>query len=272
MLPIFVMILFIWVHLVANNIADQYMDVCRYYKEQNRQADHARITQVVKEAYRAHGTIYADFNDLKTDAGNEHLDGADIDSNIGYAVTGALDDGTWEFQRVVVYAQNPRFGLTDTDFLGADNNRLGTGSFTTAESWQCNDNNSFAWIMDTRQENLKKIIATQKNLKQTITKFVHYYNANGEFPRAKPGGAGDLTDGETITMKELANFAGTAVECAGNYHWEGVPLSSLDLFSLDGNDIVLTYMNANYIRIEVGTGVNTASGDEIVIANFINLN
>lgn len=268
MYPLLIVALFAWLNSSLITVADLSMDKADFYAHQNRLDDQARLVQAVKEAYQ-NNIVYPDLATLQAAAGNEHL-ASNFSPHVKYAVSSTLTDANCQFLRILVYSQNPKTGLSESDYLSGENNKFSSDDFVTALDWTVKDSKSVWFSFDTRQNHLKRIAGTHKHLRAILKKFATYYNTNGHFPNEDQTGSPLATD-SFVNLADLANFPGSATTCTGIFSYDGIPMSCYDLFGPVGDNIVYHYKNDNYILVEARTGIQDENGTEIIILELLNV-
>lgn len=178
-----------------------------------------------------------------------------------YALSPVLNDGTWEFQRAVVFSQRPNAAVDNARYLAASANACGTGGFASTGPW-CGNKNSYWWLYDSRTDYPNQIALEKAAQRRIMQKFAHVYtlvsNNRQAFPN--PGVA-------SRPLAALAGFGGTAANCTGIYTWASVPLDCSDLFSVWGTPRVYNYLTEDYIAIVSTSTIKNAAGTFVPVAS-----
>jgi hypothetical protein len=180
----------------------------------------------------------------------------------GYAVSGVLNDGTWQYQRVAVFSQRRETAVDTATYLTASTNACGTAAFNATGPW-CGSKNSFWWTYDTRADYPNQVSAERAAQRRILQKFARKYeqvvNNKQVFPN--PGG----TAASLVNL--IPGYAQTATTCTGQYMWQGVPLDCTDLYSVWGTPRVYNYISEDYIAILATSTIKDTTGAFVQVAS-----
>jgi hypothetical protein len=272
MYPMLIATIMAWFGLVCTMISQENVDLAKEYAKQNRLVDQNKLIAAVENEYKFSGKISLSITDLQAVPGEEHI--AFLTPYVDYQVSNTITDSFWTFKRAMVFSQEPLKAMSvDTNtggYLSNDNNTYNSGTFTTAESWNVKNSRTPWWMLDTRNTHIKNITEAHSRLESTIAKFVTYFNTYGYFPYKKAGNV-SMTIGEGNTLASLVNYLGTSSQCDDPYSWDGIPLDSIDLFSVGGKKVVYVYYGPRYVFLEVDSGILDNTGKAIVVSELIDI-
>ena len=185
------------------------------------------------------------------------------DSWEGYAVSPAIADMTWDFQRAVLESNDPSKGIDAATYLATNN--CGTGGYDTAISW-CGSPTGLWYRSETRENYAAQISTERGRMHRFEQKLAEYYNANQSFPDKDSGGTSLGADSVT-TLAALASFGGTADTCSGTFSYMGVPVDCADIYDLWGQPIGYQFMNSKHIVLVSEPPIFNNLGNRVVVAS-----
>ena len=233
----------------------------RFHDDQQRTMNVRAVAGAVLQSTMETGVFPASVSTLATTPGYEYLR---LSTNLtwqGYSFTAALNDGTWQYERVVVYSQRPQVATTPAQYLSASNNACGTGAFNATGPW-CGSVNSFWWTWDMRSDYSNEISAERAAQRRLLQKFARIYELVKQnqqvFPN--PGASG------VPLIKLIPGYTQTATTCTGSYLWQDVPLDCADLYSVWGTPRVYNYVSEDYIAILATSTIPDNNGNPVQVA------
>lgn len=233
----------------------------RFHDYEQRAMTVRKIAGGVLQDAMETGTLPASINALATTPGYEYLR---LDTQRpwqGYAVSSTFNDGTWQYQRAVVYSQRPQVATNQATYLSTTSNACGTGAFNAAGPW-CGSPNSWWWTWDTRSDYSNQISAERAAQRRLIQKFARVYEvvSNNKQVFPNPGSAG-----AAITSL-LSGYTLSAATCTGVWLWKGVPLDCADLYSVWGTPRVYNYLSEDYIAVLATSPILDNNGVPVQVA------
>jgi hypothetical protein len=181
----------------------------------------------------------------------------------GYAVSPIMTDGTWQFQRAVVFSQKTNTAVNTTSYLAA--NACGTNDFASPGPW-CGSKNSYWWLYDSRTEYTNQIEMEKLAQRRILQKFAQTYGTVTDNRQVFPN-----PDSPSATLASLAGYGGTAANCTGLYTWGAVPLDCSDFFSVWGTPRVYNYVTEDYIAVVTTSTISDATGNPVPVATQLDL-
>ena len=151
-----------------------------------------------------------------------------------YAVSPLMVDGTWQFQRAVVFSQKQGSAVAAETYLAT--NACGNGDFSSPGPW-CGGKDSHWWLYDSRHDYSNEISLEKSAQRRILQKFAHAYALVVDNRQAFPKPAGPSS-----TLAALVGYGGAAGTCVGSFVWNAVPLDCTDLFSVWGTPRVYNYL------------------------------
>jgi hypothetical protein len=253
--------LFLALSVLLTQFAQPQKAISRADRTYVREAAVREVGQAVSSYLDRHGTLPPTLDAVAAEPGFGFVKSFLQMPSVGYAVSGFLNDGSWQYQRAVVFAQNPASAVPTATFLGASKNLCGTGDFNTADSW-CGDRGSKSYRLETRERYPSLIAAQRLRMHATIRKLAVHYNDSGMF---------DAVPGNVATLASLAGYTGTALNCNGIYRWGNVPLDCGDLFSLFGTPVTVNRHTDQAVTLIARTPIVNGNGEAIAVASNISL-
>lgn len=187
------------------------------------------------------------------------------DAGSPYLAVYAMNDGTNNYSRVIVYTPPIDGSISATNYLLAANNACGTTDASAAGNW-CGHPKGNYWIINTNARISGETSKERLQQQETLRKFASYFNANGNFPDAGGGNGSAGTFANLIT-----GYNQTATTCAGTWQWNGIPLACNDIYTIWGTPRTYNYLDNKHIAI-YSEAPWLQSGLPIAIASEINNN
>lgn len=237
------------------------LDLMRLYRFNAHRSQLVMVAENLEQYYNERGTFPASLAALAQTPGYSHVRSL-LNNWQGYAVSGALTDSVWTFQRMVAFSNDPKTGITPATYL--QHNACGSGAFSSAASW-CGSRNSVWFLKDTRHGVNDAITTQRARLRRSLQKFGDFFSANGGFPSRDSSGAA-LVTGNTYSVASLAGFAGTASTCTGIYVWQGLPIGCDDMFDSWGKPVGFAYTSNNEFSLVSETPLTNAAGEPLLVA------
>lgn len=267
MYGVIVIIISTWISLMCTVVSQDYLDLARFYKNQSRVCDQRLVAERLRADYRKYGKIYTSYADII----NDNPDLRFTSDRINYAVSNELDDGMWSYRRFVLFSQDARKKISESDFLSASTNMCGTRDFYEASSWCVRQPNAKWWMAETREDYIQRIKKQHTRLEKTLKKFVRFYNKEQQFPVTKPD-MSTLSPGERIDLPSFVGYSGSAENCDGPYDLNGIPLDCDDIFDSRGNKVYYSLKNDSSMFLVVSTEAESSSGSDIYASEGVQIN
>lgn len=195
--------------------------------------------------------------------GYEYVDGL-VDENVGYALVTGLQGSEWEYDRAVVFVQDPINALNDADYLL--NNTCGTD--VTDSSGFCGDENSWYVVLETRQQQMGLFTEVGLALEDTSYRLARAFD--GSMPTTRDDGT-ELASGDSDLLADIVGYLGTVNGCTGAFMFEEAVLTCGDLFSPEGTPVGYFFVSATeaYVGVAVDGLVQSTTGDpEFIFRGF----
>jgi len=261
MYPILVVVIAALLAVFADGVATQYRDLAQLYQARSRQINVVGVAENIVQFYYENAAMPASLSALYSSAGFQHVRSL-IDSWQGYAVSPTLNDGVWQFRRLVLFSNNPTKGTTPSAYLAT--NSCGTGGYDTALSW-CGDKNSRWFRLETRERYYEQIATQRARMARLLQKMSDYYNKNGGFPDKDHLNMA-LAPNSITSVAELVGYSGGATNCSGTYTYMTVPVDCGDMFDLWGNPVGYQFVSNKHVLLVSETPIYNSSGDRVVVA------
>jgi Tfp pilus assembly protein PilE len=237
------------------------LDLMRLYRFNANRSQLVMVAENLEQYYNERGTFPSSLQALAQAPGYSHVRSL-LNNWQGYAVSGALADSVWQYQRMVAFSNDPKAGMTPATYLSQ--NACGSGSFSTAASW-CGTNKSVWFLKDTRHGVNDAITTQRSRLRRSLQKFGDFFSANGGFPSRDSSGTA-LVAGNTYSVASLAGFTGTASTCSGIYVWQGLPIGCDDMFDSWGKQVGFAYTSSTEFSLVSETPLINAAGEPLLVA------
>lgn len=171
------------------------------------------------------------------------------------ALSGDISDGTWTFQRALLFA--PRDVRTPDAAYLAGNTCPGPGAeaFAVATDWCPPRDTTATWKEETRNQAGPESTEARLRMGRTLAKFASFFNTAGAFPAGGP-----------TTLSSLAGGPATAAACTGTFVWSQVPLGCEDLFSRWGTPVTYNRIASNLVVLAAESPFRDGAGNHIVVA------
>lgn len=171
------------------------------------------------------------------------------------ALSGSISDGTWTFQRALLFAPFDIRTL-DADYLAQNTCQGGgTAPFATATDWCPAVGQAVTWREETRSLAGGAQTDGRANMGRTLAKFGSFFNTSGGFPVGGPA-----------TLTALAGGPASAAGCSGTYVWNQIPLGCEDLFSIWGTPVTYNRVASNLVALTADSPFRDGAGAAIVVA------
>lgn len=176
-----------------------------------------------------------------------------------YAVSPVMVDGTWQFQRAVVFSQKQSNAVDAASYLAA--NACGPGDFASPGPW-CGGKDSHWWLYDSRHDYSNEISLEKSAQRRILQKFAHAYTLVVDNRQAFP-----KPIGASSTLAALVGYGGPPGACVGAFVWNSIPLDCTDLFSVWGTPRVYNYLTEDYIALFTSSTIKDAGGNRVPVAS-----
>ncbi len=170
----------------------------------------------------------------------------------------------YRYERVVIYVQNPKEIILDTEFQLL--NECGTG---------LNDDDGYCAPLDAKYtvldagahyQNLLRTINFRMN--EAFYKIAQAYDGRTVgFPRRKADGT-NMADDSAVNLADFVGFIGQPSTCNGSFRFGRMFINCSDMFDELGNPIIYYYKNSKEIHLIAQTTIKDASGNFITISRF----
>lgn len=247
---------------VMGAVASQEHDLATRYQVRTKYMQVVTLAEGVEQYFLEKSAFPASIAALTGSAGFEQARGL-TDPWQGYAVSPAITDTVWQFQRAVLISNDPSKGVTAAAFMASNN--CGAGGYDTATSW-CGSNTGRWFRRETRERFTDQITTQRARLNRLRQKLADYYNANLKFPD-KDAGSTALGANSISTVAALAAFGGTAANCTGTYTYMGVPVDCADMYDLWGQPVGYQFVSDKHVILISETPIFNNSGNRVVVAS-----
>lgn len=262
MLAVVFMVLWLWATTIVNGVREQHQQLAEVYQAKQKLRDMTRVAEALESYYRENNVLPASLAALTATSGFEDV-ASSLNTWQGYGVSPALTDGTWTFRRAVAFTNDPSTGVSISAYLAQ--NACGTNGYDTEIGSWCGAKTSQWFVKDTRQQLNDQIVTERAHLNRLSQKFADYFNTNGTYPDKDPLNVALATSSIT-PLANLAGYAGTAKNCAGQYQYRGIPIDCSDMFDMWGGAIGYQFEGANHIILVSEPPVFNATNARVVIA------
>jgi hypothetical protein len=259
MYPILVVVIAVLLSVFTDGVATQYRDLAQLYQSHLRQINLVGIAESLDQFYHENAAIPESLSALYSSDGFQHVRSL-IDSWQGYAVSPTLNDGVWQFRRLVLFSNNPTKGTTPTAYLAT--NTCGTGGYDTALSW-CGTKDSQWFRFETRERYNDQIATQRARMARLLQKMSEYYNKNGSFPD-KDHSSVALAPNSITSLAKLVGYSGS---CSGTFTYMTVPIDCGDMFDLWGNPVGYQFVSNKHVLLVSETPIYNSSGNRVVVAS-----
>jgi hypothetical protein len=260
MYPAFVVALFMLMASMLVSLVGQYSSRTDYIRQSRIRVEQTRMAEGLA-AYRAEkGTMPASLDALIAEPGFEYL-GSYRNQWMGYAVSGTLTDGTWQFERAAMWTARRK----DGGATYATENECGTGDVYTAQSW-CGAKDGTWFRVESREFFPDEITQEKVRQRRTLQLLADYWTAKQSFPRVGNNGV-TLASGQLAPLPALVGYTGTAATCSGVYTWMGIPFDCGALFDVWGSPVGYQYQNDAYVILASEAPFASATGVRVIVAS-----
>jgi len=157
-----------------------------------------------------------------------------------------VSDGTWRFDRVLVYAVSP--DNFDFDPIPASANKCDTtASFLSAPSWCGPDTGIVYQLIETREHYLSMLTDEALRMQSTLQKLARGYNVveNESFPH------GSLAVGTAANLCAIGGVTCIKSNCSSVIMLDQTPLDCVDQYSRWGQPVALNFITPKHIALSV---------------------
>lgn len=257
-----------WLVYILLGLATQYTGLASSYQSASRAMQTKFIAEQLELYFVEHHVFPLSTSDLANTPGYEQVRSMVQQPWQGYSISPMLNDGVWQYQRMVFFSTDPRRGIQSAQYLA--NNACGTGNFNSSQSW-CGSHDSRWFRRETKERYHEQIMTQRVRMYHTLQKFSHYYNAvrnnaPGHFPNKEVDEVTALPAGSMRLLAELANYSGSANNCNGTYTYVGIPIDCGDMYDLWGQPISYQFLSDNHIALTSESPIINSSGTPVIIA------
>lgn len=200
--------------------------------------DIAAFASAISEQQATYGGGFHTPVSIKGVAGYEHLRLRDHHL-VQFATASNLNESGLSFDRLAIWFESPHDYVGNTQYLTAAENTCSDGDFATDATW-CGRSNSIWTKAETRFQFSAQILGEQQRMARTMAKFYRDYSAKQSFV---PG----LAVGAYAQLPLLVGYAGTAINCGGEFVLGDIILNCADLFNHWGYPITLNKRTDQHI-------------------------
>lgn len=261
MYPIMVLLLAIWLSMLMEGVAGQNHDLATLYQTRTKYMQVVSMAENIEQFYLEKATFPPSIPALAATTGFEHSR-ALADNWQGYAVSPTITDSVWQFNRAVLFSNDPSKGVNVASYLAS--NACGAGGYDTATSW-CGAATGRWFRRETRERYNEQISTQRARMSRLLQKFTDYYNTNGKFPDKDSGGTA-LGLNSISNIAALAAFGGSAGSCSGTYTYLGVPIDCGDMYDVWGRVIGYQFVSSKHVLVISETPIFNNSGNRVVVA------
>lgn len=252
----------LWLATVFNAVREEHQQLAEVYQAKQRLHDIRIVAEAIERYYQENHALPVNLSALAATPSFAGIS-AHFNSWLAYGISPQLTDGTWRFQRAVVFMQDPSRGVTAAAYL-AQNTCGAQGYDIETTSW-CGSKNSMWYVKDTRQALPEQIMNQRMRLNRLSQKFADYFNVNRSYPN-KDAANVLLANGSITSLAFLAGYAGGAKNCSGPYHYQGIALDCSDMFDLWGGAIGYQFESNKHIILVSESPIFNAQGVPLMIA------
>ena len=159
--------------------------------------------------------------------------------------TASFTDERVTYTRVLLYIQHVGAGLSDAEYL--ENNQCGVAPFDSDSNW-CGNLNSHWYVTDNRNSMDKVVSDTLMKMDRMLQNIGHAYRLNGAFPNQTALGV-TINDNESVSLALAVNYTGSQRTCAGQFDFDGAPLTCHQLFDGVGGEIIYHRHSDDFISL-----------------------
>lgn len=246
---------------LMGGVANQNHGLVTLYQSRTKYMQVVAMAENIEQFYLEHAAFPASLSALALSPGFEHSR-ALADNWQGYAVSPTIIDSVWQFNRAVLFSNDPSKGVNTTSYLNS--NSCGVGGYDTAASW-CGAATGRWFRRETRERYNEQITTQRARMNRLLQKFADFYNTNHKFPDLDSGGTA-LGSNSIGTIAALAAFGGSAGSCSGTYTYMGIPVDCGDLYDLWGQPVGYQFVSAQHIVLVSETPIYNNSGNRVVVA------
>ena len=266
MYPVIVVVISVLLATIATEVAGRHWDLARAYQSRAKYMQMTALAENVESYSLETGTLPASIAALSAAQGFEQTRSV-VDNWQGYAVSPVLNDGVWQFQRAVLFSNDPSKGVDGATYLAT--NACGTGGYDTALGW-CGASTSRWYRKETRERYNMDIMTQRARMSRVLQKLADFYNTNAKFPD-KDASNNPLATGSINALRTLAGYGGTANTCTGTFTYMGVPVDCGDMFDLWGGPVGYQFISNKHIVLVSESPIFNSSGNRVAVgADFDN--
>lgn len=247
--------------ILITGVSSQNHDLATLYQSRTKYMQVVAMAENVEQYFLENATFPGSIPVLTAATGFEHSR-ALIDNWQGYAVSPTITDSVWQFNRVVLFANDPSKGVNAASYLSS--NACGSGGYDTATSW-CGSATGRWFRRETRERYNEQITTQRARMNRLSQKLADYYNTNQQFPDKDSAGT-SLAANSITTVAALAAFGGSAGSCSGTYTYMGVPVDCGDMHDLWGQAIGYQFVSSKHIILVSESPIYNNSGNRVVVA------
>lgn len=246
---------------LMGGVASQNHELTQLYQSRIRHIHVVGLAENLEQFFIENAVFPVSISDLTSAIGFEHSRSL-TDNWQGYGVSPVIVDSVWQFNRVVLFANDPSKGVNAASYLTS--NTCGVGGYDTASSW-CGASTG-RWFRRESRERYNEQITTQRaRLNRLLQKFADYYNTNQQFPDQDAAGLALGAD-SISTLAALAAFGGSASSCSGAYTYMGIPIDCADMYDLWGQPIGYQFVGSKHIVLIAESPIFNNSGNRVIVA------
>lgn len=246
---------------LMGGVASQNRDLAQLYQSRTKYMQIVTLSENVEQYFIEKAAFPNTIADLTTTVGFEHSRSL-TDNWQGYAVSPAITDSVWQFNRAVLFSNDPSKGIDPASYLAS--NSCGAGGYDTATSW-CGAATGRWFRRETRERYNEQITTQRARMNRFLQKFADFYNTNHKFPDTDAAGTA-LASNSINTIAALATFGGTAGSCGGTYTYMGMPVDCGDMYDLWGQAVGYQFISAKHIILVSETPIYNNLGNRVIVA------
>lgn len=246
---------------LMGGVASQNHDLATLYQSRTKNMQVVAMAENIEQYFLEKAVFPASIPALSATRGFEHSR-ALVDNWQGYAVSPTIADSVWQFNRAVLFSNDPSKGVNVASYLAS--NSCGAGGYDTATSW-CGAATGRWFRRETRERYNEQISTQRARMSRLLQKFTDYYNTNGKFPDKDSGGTA-LGLNSISNIAALAAFGGSAGSCSGTFTYMGVPIDCGDMYDVWGRVIGYQFVSSKHVLVISETPIFNNSGNRVVVA------